>query len=536
MGNPYPNILAFSLYDHAEKLEENLKDLNVNFGDVEVTVECSDGCDGMGQYELSSKATDRALPDHGLSYDMQLMKVECEEGILLEANDSSVYSLTPVMRASANENNHFSTHTLTVPIENEREALGNCTLKVKISDDYTLVAKDITIDTTKLDKKYNDEQGGLGDTNYPCLLCTFSKDDHRDISKVKEGFPINRTYTEGVLEGERRRVNADSETQASLKQKSKGWTTIPILTSEYARRGFDDLHSGESWGRWFIGILIRSLAGIECWNIDQTLRPLFETTKQIVRDALLASVGIDIGKDLTGGETQKIFMKVNHQKIVQLLPEEKQENFSHLLKETTFFFGVMCHPDPASVFSLKEVEQKLMALQIFIIQTYPNYDQTQYVHMGLMHLVQIIQRGKKSISAYGTQNKEAKNKMQRDFFDSFARKDTNWHALEDTYIRDTLATSYSLRQKGSCVLTEKCSNCKTVGHKANKCPQKEGFASSSGKFLDFQDFSDPLLRIRDGDIPQLESSSDEESSSDSETVLETPSKRKVVPKKNKLQL
>ena len=134
--------------------------------------------------------------------------------------------------------------------------------------------------------------------------------------------------------------------------------------------------------------------------------------------------------------------------------------------------------------------------------------------------------------------------MQRDFFDSFARKDTNWHALEDTYIRDTLATSYSLRKKGSCVLTEKCSNCKTVGHKANKCPQKEGFASSSGKFLDFQDFSDPLLRIRDGDIPQLESSSDEESSSDSETdsnttfetVLETPSKRKGVPKKNKLQL
>ena len=107
MGNPYPNILAFSLHDHAEKLEENLKDLNVSFGDVEVTVECSDGCDGMGQYELSSKATDRALPDHGLSYDMQLMKVSCEEGILLEANDSSVYSLTPVMRASANENNHF---------------------------------------------------------------------------------------------------------------------------------------------------------------------------------------------------------------------------------------------------------------------------------------------------------------------------------------------------------------------------------------------------------------------------------------------
>ena len=257
MGNPYPNVLAFSLKDHSEKLEENLENLGVGHGEVDVRVECSDGCDGMSQYELSSKATSRGLPDHGLSYDMQLMKVSCEKGVLLEANNSSIFSLTPVMRAQANENDHFATHTLTIPIESEREALEKCILKVKISENYTLNANDITIDTTKLDKKYNDEQGGLGDSNYPCLLCTFSKEDHRNPSLVKNGFPINRTYSDGVLEGERRRVNADSEPQDRLKEKSKGWNAIPILTSEYARRGFDDLHSGESWGRWTINIMIR---------------------------------------------------------------------------------------------------------------------------------------------------------------------------------------------------------------------------------------------------------------------------------------
>ena len=531
------------------KLEENLKAMEVAPGEVEVSVECSDGCDGMGSYELSSKATDRALPDHGLSYDMQLMKVTCEEGVILESNNSSVFSLTPVMRALANENNHYSTHTLTAPIENERNALSNCTLKTKISDSYTLVATSITIDTTKLDKKYNDEQGGLGDTNYPCLLCTSSKEEHRDISKVKNGFPINRTYSEGVLEGERRRVNADSETQAILKLKSKGWNAIPLLTSENARRGFDDLHSGESLGRWTIGIIIREMAGIECWNIDQSLRPLYETTKQRLRDALMSLIGIDIAKDLTGGETQKLFLKVNHQIVVQLVPEEKQENFSHFMRESTFLFGVMCHLDPASVFSLREVEQRFKTFQIFIIQTYPNFDQTQYVHMSLMHLVQLIERGKKSITAYGTQNKEAKNKMQRDFFESFSRKDTNWHALEDTYIRDTLATSFCLRAKGTSSKSKHCSSCKELGHQANKCQLREGYvASASGKFLDLQDFSDPLLHIRDGDdfdisgddTSSMEDMSSASSDNCSETNIEipqaTPSKKQKEPRKKRLEL
>ena len=216
VGTPYPNVVAFSLKDYGEKLGTNLAALGVPPGDVDVDVEGSDGCDGMGQYELSSKPTDRPLPDHGLSYDFQLMKVSCASGVLMEANNCSVFSLTPVMRAAANENNHFSTHHLCVPIENERFALSSCSLKVKISDDYTLNATDIKIDTSKIDKKLADEQGGLGLSTYPCLMCTNSKEDHRNKEMVLQGFPINRTYADGVTEGERMRVNADLSTRSEL--------------------------------------------------------------------------------------------------------------------------------------------------------------------------------------------------------------------------------------------------------------------------------------------------------------------------------
>ena len=241
------------------------------------------------------------------------------------------------MRASADENNHFSTHHLTVPIENERSALCNCTLKVKISDEYTLNATEINIDTSKIDKTLADEQGGLGLSTYPCLLCTFSKDEHRDKDKVMQGFPINRVYAEGVTEGERMRVNADLSTQQDLIIKTKGWKKIPLLESEYARRGFDDLHSSESWGRWAIQIIIKLCANIYCWIIDVTLKSLYETTKQTVREKLIRLIGVDIGMDITGGQAQKLFMKINHHKIVSIVPDNCMEDFAHFLSEASFF-------------------------------------------------------------------------------------------------------------------------------------------------------------------------------------------------------
>ena len=110
--------------------------------------------------------------------------------------------------------------------------------------------------------KYADEQGGTGEGNFPCNLCTSTKEQIRDTNYIKKGFAINRTCAEGHIAAETRRVNIDKMSQDKLKRKSKGWKSAPILSAEYVRRGFDDLHGCTSWGRWLVKIAIRLKAGI----------------------------------------------------------------------------------------------------------------------------------------------------------------------------------------------------------------------------------------------------------------------------------
>ena len=81
-----------------------------------------------------------------------------------------------------------------------------------------------------------------------------------------------------------------------------------MLTSDYARRGFDDLHDRLSWGRYGVGILIRLVSGISSWNITQDIKLCFETSKKLVRDKLRAMFGVDIFMDMTGVET-KLFSR-----------------------------------------------------------------------------------------------------------------------------------------------------------------------------------------------------------------------------------
>ena len=104
-----------------------------------------------------------------------------------------MYNLQPVLRAICNENDHFAAPTVTLPIETARKLLCESTLEIKLTDKITLKTNSIEIVTSKLDKKYSDEQGGLGESNFPCSMCTASKEEIRDMKFINAGFPIDRT-------------------------------------------------------------------------------------------------------------------------------------------------------------------------------------------------------------------------------------------------------------------------------------------------------------------------------------------------------
>jgi len=144
-----------------------------------------------------------------------------EDVLLYDSKRVSVYSLQPVLRAACIENDNFSTHSLTIPIEAARQYLYKSTMEVKISPEITLNAVNIEIVTSKIDKKYADEQGGTGERNYLCNLCTSLKEEIRDITDISQGFELNRICEEGKLVSEFRRVNIDKMTQEKLKEKQR---------------------------------------------------------------------------------------------------------------------------------------------------------------------------------------------------------------------------------------------------------------------------------------------------------------------------
>ena len=78
VGNPYANVLAFSLYDIREDILESLKShphLVGEDGKVSIEVLGSDGCDGAAGNGFMSKASDRDIPDHALAYDFGITQI-----------------------------------------------------------------------------------------------------------------------------------------------------------------------------------------------------------------------------------------------------------------------------------------------------------------------------------------------------------------------------------------------------------------------------------------------------------------------------
>ena len=512
VGNPYANIVAFSLHDIRGDLVESLQshpEVEVKDGVLTVDVIGSDGCDGAAGYGMMSKASDRDIPDHSLAYDFGITEIssrtaDSKKVVLYDSKKVSVYSLQPVLRAACNENNHYSTHSLTIPIETARKHLCESSMEINISDKLILRTNSIEIVTSKVDKKYQDEQGGTGEGNFPCNLCTSSKAEIMSIKCIDQGFALNRTCADGHAAAESRRVNIDKATQDRIKEQSKGWKAVPMLSSEYVRNGFDDLHDCTSWGRWLVKIAIRFRAGIFSERITADLKPLFDTAKKHLRDFLLRSLGIDIHMDLKGREAQALFALKNRLIVEKLVPEKYEEEWCHFLSEARFALAIVCSPDPAQHFELNNAEPRLKSFQLWLRKTWPSFIQPDYVHPTLMHTIQLLTRpgALKSISQYGTQNKEAKNQKNNQYLATMARMTSFREALEDVYIRDSQASSVEVKKFGATKPVQHCSKCKELGHRAPECDKRHG----NQKFVDLN-LLDTTYRVRN---EVTESDSDKE--------------------------
>ena len=531
---PYPNILANSIFDSREILVSKLEANNVEHGTIKVHTHASDGCDGFGSWDLISSKTNLEHPDHGLSYDVKILKIESEEPrlTLFEDSGANVSACRPILSAAANENDHYSTHICTIPIETQRSAMEKVEMTVKLNESYT-VTTTFEIDPSKIDFKYNLDQSGLGDRNYGCHLCTSHHAKWFDKTAIMAGFPMNRTLAETIEEAERRRINPDSDTQPYLKEASKGVTHAPIYQAEHTRHLVEPLHCALSFGRALVDLIVRYNCDVFSKTIESSVRPLYDATVNGLKDSFLKNFGFGPSSSLTGTEVATLFRLENDDKVLSLIPDVHKEVFEHWLKESRFFLGFIFHLDPHGTFDLDQIQTRFEALLIFAADEMAWWSPPDYFHIGPSHVIQILQlkdsKGEpkyKNLTETGAQDKEHKNKKQRLFFKSFSRKNSNQNAIIDVLIRDMEESSLVMREHGLPKPVHKCGDCGDLGH--HKGSKKCAKVKKKGKFIDMSVLEEKYMSNTesgtdcsvDSDLSEVDPVRDEKKNDDMEIELD----------------
>ena len=504
---PYQNVLAYSIVDARDIIKKNLVKNKVPHGTVKVATHASDGCNGFGSWHLSSECSKGDLPDHGLSYDVKIMKIKTVEApfaTLFEDTGASVTACKPIMCAAANENDHMATHLLTIPIERQRSGVEKVEMTVKLDEDYTIISTSES-DPTKVDLKYNLEQSNLGERNYGCHLCTSPRASWFKKEAILAGYPLNRNLAESVIEAERRRINPDAESQLSLKEKSKGVTHTPIYQAEHVRHLVEPLHNSLSFGRALVDLLVRFNSDIFSATIEASVKPVYESSKNEIKNMMLEKFGFSPFMGLTGVQVSVLFKNQNHEKLLSLVPEVHQEVMEHWINETRFYLGFIFHLNPHDTFNLDEVETRFECLLLFIAEKMAWWSPPDYFHIGPAHVIQLLKlKDNDGLIKYhnlmqtGAQDKENKNKKQRMFFKYLSRKDSNQNAITDVLIRDMEESSLVMKEHGETKPVHKCGDCGGLGHhkRSQKCQKVTG----RGKLIDMAK-TDPkfLLRISDSE-------------------------------------
>ena len=390
----------------------------------------------------------------------------------------------------------------TVSIERERSALEKVEMTIKI-DEYTLVST-FTIDPTKIDLKYNQDQSGLGDRNFGCHLCTTARSKWFKKDDILKGFKMNRSLSETIAAAELRRVNPDGETQGKLKEASKGVTHTPIYHAEHQKHLIEPVHNSLSFGRAMVDLIIRFNSDIFSKTIESSVQPLYEATKSELKSKFLSNFGFNPYMNLTGTEVATLYKLDNHEKVTTMVPTVHQDIFSHWLNETRFYLGFIFHMDPHNTFDLDQVETRFESMLVSFAEEMAWWNPPDYFHIGPAHAVQCLKQKNehgqimyKNLSETGAQDKEHKNKKQRLFFKSFARKNENQNAISDVLTRDMEESSLEMREHGLPKPVHKCGSCGGLGHHRNssKCPK----IKRKGKFIDISNLDPRYLSQTDSE-------------------------------------
>ena len=308
-----------------------------------------------------------------------------------EKSPESNINTRPVYRGAADENDAYTTILIAKQTEKERIGLTEeLRMLLNIGDGYSLNI-DFSIQSSMVDMKYRRAMRGYkkGNPSFGCFLCTKSSKEWRDVTNIKSGFKIDRTYAQQKQLAEYYRINPDGISKDKLEKIAKGYEFRGVVSGEEEDCLIDSLHLLLSMSRFISAILLRLNARLTQWNIESDIKHLVIPHEIKFKQDLLQLLGINMKFALEGNAARTIFQEHNEEKTLELLtaddpkddiitptqidghdneghgPLSRKEIFRKILRYLRFQIAVVSCKYPKKEFNIEEFKQKEIDLNFF---------------------------------------------------------------------------------------------------------------------------------------------------------------------------
>ena len=441
-------------------------------GDLEMTFK--DGCDGAGQQAVWNSKSMVNAKENMFQYGIVPLKLQIRHddskmSILWEnKTPNSCRYLRPLYLIREKETDEDLLSLVIPTSDNAREELcseGICaTVNMKGYD------VKITIKDTMKDLKFKKKISGLGGAD--CILCKTKQVDWTSTSKVKEGFPINRSALETLtLYNQLISETGAIVTRSGDFQTRLGVTQQPITSSD--QTSITVTHAYINCTTWFLKVIYRCHAKHHRWieMSDRRGDPIRRARDRVL-DALRKETGLYLdkvdstgkgGTSTNGNQGRRFFSEEIVVCLRNLVPEQHRDNLLLLHQQVATVLSVVSSNRKIDTSKFKKLCEEA---SLNLCKNFPWVLINHTLHGTLQHSAELISVN----DGYGLGNLseeclEANNKDIRNYLQFLSRKTDPVKQLTDVMARLLERTDPQIIQTGLQSQRKKyCTECGGTDH------------------------------------------------------------------------
>lgn len=448
--------------EEKELLKENLKMI------------FKDGCDGAGQQVKWKSKTTIDAAENMFQYGLVALQIKSGESTLWKNPvPNSPNCLRPVYLIREKESDEEMMNLVIVATDTARNNLNKNGVKVMVNGTEVIV--EVEIKDTMKDLKLKKSISGLGGAD--CILCKTKQSDWTDLSKIEEGFSINRSNEDTVrLYNELISKSNTDEIQRCRNDFNvrEGITKCPLTTSD--QHSITITHSYINVTTWFLKVLYRLNSEYFVWTESQTvLGEHIRKGKERVFDGILSDTGLCLdvvcsggakGGTSTDGKQGRRFF--SEEVVCTLKRLTKEKYHEKMLRVHALLSAIMRVVSSQQHINLVEYVKYCKELSV-LIASYRWVKINHTLHGLIHHSAELIERNDGfALGSLSEEGLEATNKFIRRFLELLSRKTCPIDQMRDVMGRllersnpHILAKSDTMKKRKQ---PKKCLHCDSTSH------------------------------------------------------------------------